>query len=81
MKIHRLEYFDEEYQWELEPVEFSDNLNLLVGVSGAGKTRILKAIRHLQAIANGASLNGVKWNVFFLRQIILSIIGAGVLKQ
>ncbi|MGK7930677.1 MAG: hypothetical protein AB4041_04495 [Microcystaceae cyanobacterium] len=65
MEIHRLEYFDEKYRWQLEPVEFSDNLNLLVGVSGAGKTRILGAIRHLKAIANGASLNGVKWNVCF----------------
>lgn len=66
MQIQTLEYYDAEYQWELKTVEFMPNLNLLVGVSGAGKTRILKAIRHLKAIANGASLNGVKWTVCFL---------------
>jgi recombinational DNA repair ATPase RecF len=51
MKINKLEYCDLEYQWQLEAVEFSPNLNLLVGVSGAGKTRILQAIRNLKAIA------------------------------
>ncbi|NER34387.1 MAG: AAA family ATPase [Oscillatoria sp. SIO1A7] len=65
MKIKKLEYYDEEYQWKLEAVEFSPNFNLLVGVSGAGKTRILEAIRNLKAIANGASLNGVKWSISF----------------
>jgi len=65
MKINKLEYYDEEYQWKLEAVEFSPNINLLVGVSGAGKTRILQAIRSLKAIANGKSLNGVKWSIDF----------------
>ncbi len=65
MKIHKLQYYDEEYQWKLEGLELLDNLNLLVGVSGAGKTRILQAIYNLKAIANGASLNGVEWNVSF----------------
>jgi hypothetical protein len=65
MKIHKLEYYDQEYQWKLEPLELLDNLNLLVGVSGAGKTRILRAIRSLKGIANGSSLNGVEWNVCF----------------
>jgi ABC-type lipoprotein export system ATPase subunit len=65
MKIHQLEYYDKEYQWTLERLELLDNLNLLVGVSGAGKTRILRAIRSLKAIANGSSLNGVEWNVCF----------------
>ncbi len=60
MKIHKLEYYDKEYQWKLEKLELLDNLNLLVGVSGAGKTRILKAIRSLRAIANGIPLNGVE---------------------
>lgn len=65
MKIKKLEYYDEEYQWQLEAVEFSPNFNLLVGVSGAGKTRILQAIYSLKAIANGESLNGVKWSISF----------------
>lgn len=65
MKIQELEYYDDEYQWQLEPVKFLPDLNLLVGVSGAGKTRILQAINSLKSIANGKSLNGVKWNIHF----------------
>lgn len=65
MKIKRLEYYDEEYQWKLEAVEFSPSINLLVGLSCAGKTRILQAIYSLKAIANGKSLNGVKWSIIF----------------
>jgi energy-coupling factor transporter ATP-binding protein EcfA2 len=66
MQIKKLEYYDNEYKWKLEKTNFSPNLNLLVGASGAGKTRILRAIHNLQSIANGASLNGVKWNVCFM---------------
>ncbi|CAD0233234.1 AAA family ATPase [Planktothrix agardhii] len=66
MQIKKLEYYDDEYKWKLEEVNFLPNLNLLVGVSGVGKTRILRAIYNLKSIANGASLNGVKWNVCFI---------------
>lgn len=65
MRINKLEYYDEKSDWKLDAVEFSPNLNLLVGVSGAGKTRILQAIGSLKAIANGKSLNGVKWSIDF----------------
>lgn len=66
MQIKKLEYYDDEYKWKLAEVDFLPNLNLLVGVSGVGKTRILRAIYSLKSIANGASLNGVKWNVCFI---------------
>ncbi len=66
MQIKKLEYYDDEYKWELAEVDFLPNLNLLVGVSGVGKTRILRSIYSLKSIANGASLNGVKWNVCFM---------------
>lgn len=66
MQIKKLEYYDDKYKWRLAEVDFLPNLNLLVGVSGVGKTMILKAIYRLKAIANGASLNGVKWNVCFI---------------
>lgn len=42
-----------------------DNLNLLVGISGVGKTQILKSIMNLRSIARGCSLNGAVWNVEF----------------
>ncbi len=41
------------------------NLNLLVGISGVGKTQILKSIMNLRSIARGRSLNGVTWDVNF----------------
>lgn len=66
MRIKKLEYYDDEYKWKLTEVDFLPNLNLLVGISGVGKTRILRAIYSLKSIANGASLNGVKWNVCFI---------------
>lgn len=66
MQIKKLEYYDKKHKWKLEEVNFLPNLNLLVGVSGVGKTRILRAIYSLKSIANGASLNGVKWNVCFI---------------
>lgn len=65
MKINQLQYYDEEYQWRLAPIDLLENCNLLVGVSGAGKTRILQSIYSLKTIANGASLNGVNWSVRF----------------
>ncbi|CAC5340013.1 MULTISPECIES: AAA family ATPase [Planktothrix] len=65
MKILSIEYHDKEYDWSYKPIELSSNLTLMVGISGAGKTQILKSIFNLKKIANGASLNGVKWNVTF----------------
>ncbi|WP_013325511.1 AAA family ATPase [Gloeothece verrucosa] len=65
MKIQKLTYRDQEYNWKLDTVEFSPNLNLLVGISGAGKTQILRSIKGFQKIANGASLNGVEWDIAF----------------
>ena len=36
-----------------------------VGVSGVGKTQILRAIDDLQDIANGRSINGFEWHIVF----------------
>lgn len=64
MKINQLSYYDHKREWRLEPIRFSE-LNLLVGVSGVGKTRILQAILDLQKISEGKSLNGIEWDVYF----------------
>lgn len=77
MQIKKLEYYDDEYKWRLTEVDFLPNLNLLVGVSGVGKTRTLRAIYSLKSIANGASLNGVKWNVCFTADNNLEYIWSG----
>ncbi|MGK7955103.1 MAG: AAA family ATPase [Crocosphaera sp.] len=65
MKIIKLEYEERDYNWKLNPVEFSPNLNLLVGVSGAGKTRILESINKLKEVANGVSSNQCRWDITF----------------
>ncbi|MGK7920289.1 MAG: AAA family ATPase [Trichodesmium sp.] len=66
MKIQKLEFGDRAQSWCLKPTEFSPNLNLLVGVSGAGKSRIIGSILGLKRIVNGASINGVYWDITFL---------------
>jgi predicted ATPase len=65
MKITSFEFKDHAVEWTLERIEFN-SLTLLVGASGVGKTRILKAILCLKKIARGASLNGAEWRVEFL---------------
>ena len=66
MKLLRLSYQDLSSGLSIDSCEFFTDLNLLVGISGAGKTSILKAISNLKRIANGESINGVKWDVEFL---------------
>ena len=66
MKLLRLSYQDLSSGLSIDSCKFFPDLNLLVGISGAGKTSILKAISNLKRITNGASINGVKWDVEFL---------------
>jgi Fe-S cluster assembly ATPase SufC len=70
MRIEKLYYRNHVTGWELTPMEFG-SVNLLVGVSGVGKTKILEVIRSLQKIAFGSILNnnrfinGVEWDIIF----------------
>jgi hypothetical protein len=64
MRIKKVAFWDRELEWRFEPIYFS-NLALLVGLSGVGKTQILKGILGLREIANGASLNGLAWDITF----------------
>ncbi|MEJ1396359.1 MAG: AAA family ATPase [Candidatus Sedimenticola sp. (ex Thyasira tokunagai)] len=64
MRIKTLSYLGKATGWTLQPLTL-DQLTLLVGASGVGKTRILKCILGLKRISRGASLNGVKWMVEF----------------
>ena len=43
MKIKEITYYDHELEWRFNPIHFSD-LTLLVGISGVGKTRIIRSI-------------------------------------
>lgn len=64
MKINKFSFEDKSREWKLESAAFN-RLTLLVGASGVGKTQILKAINSLTSIAEGNSLNGIRWNVDF----------------
>lgn len=63
MKIKSLFYRDNYWGWEFE-TSFQD-FNLLVGISGSGKSQILNAILALKNIAKGAAMNGVEWQIHF----------------
>ena len=65
MKIIDFSFDNSKDGWHLSNVQF-DNINLLVGLSGVGKTRILKSIMALKNIANGRTIDGVKWGMNFL---------------
>ena len=69
MHIKKLSYHNHVTGWQLAPVEFS-SVNLFVGISGVGKTRILEVIRSLKQIAFGTPwhnqfLSGVEWDITF----------------
>ncbi len=61
MRIKRLAYENKRTGWKLAPMEFG-NFNLLVGVSGVGKSKILEAIRTLYWTASNV---GRTWEVDF----------------
>lgn len=65
MKIISLRLKNNFLGWDFDEVDFSSNLTLLVGVSGAGKTQILRATRDLKSIANGGAINGFEWKIKF----------------
>jgi ABC-type dipeptide/oligopeptide/nickel transport system ATPase component len=64
MQILRLSYTDKLRSVTIHPIEFQ-NITLLVGVSGVGKTQIINAITTLQSIAAGDAINGAKWEIDF----------------
>lgn len=64
MKIISLSYCDKTRNWSFDDLKLFQ-LTLLVGASGVGKTQILQAIINLKRIAQGESLNGIKWDVTF----------------
>jgi ABC-type Na+ transport system ATPase subunit NatA len=65
MKIQEVTYCNKALDWRFEPIEFGQ-LSLLVGISGVGKTQIIRGIADLKKVANGKSLNGVCWNISFV---------------
>lgn len=64
MKILEFQYSDKATNWQINPIKFNQ-LTLLVGASGVGKTRILQAIDVIKNIALGGSISGVFWKISF----------------
>lgn len=65
MRIESLHFKNITEGWELSETKF-DDLNLLVGVSGAGKTQILEAIQQVRRVAFGDPINSkMQWSVHF----------------
>lgn len=60
MKINKLRFKDNKQHWELAEITF-DYFTLLVGASGVGKTRILKAISVIREMVKGNPSSGVEW--------------------
>ena len=66
MKIQSFKFSNNKENWHIEEVEFED-LNLLVGGSGVGKTRILKALNLICDVAKGRNchLDDLEWSINF----------------
>lgn len=61
MKIHDFSFSSNGQNWRIENVKF-DDLNLLVGGSGVGKTRIVSALHLIADIARGKLLKSDRKN-------------------
>lgn len=66
MKIKRFQFDDNKRNWHLDETTF-ESLNLFVGISAVGKTRILKSLSLVQnvAIKDDYSLDGIEWVISF----------------
>lgn len=66
MQIKRFKFDDHKYNWHIEETVF-DHFNLLMGISGVGKTKILKALELVCEVATNGDykLDGVAWKIGF----------------
>lgn len=67
VQIDKLSFEDRRTGWTLSEASF-DAFNLLVGVSGVGKTQILRAIQKVRALALGQPENDIgacSWSIAF----------------
>ncbi len=66
MSITHFSFSNHSENWHLKQVDL-DNFNLLVGISGVGKTKILNALEFVSRVATGGDykLNGEAWTIGF----------------
>jgi predicted ATP-dependent endonuclease of OLD family len=68
MKVQYFTYKSGFEEWELGRTDFNPNINLLVGASGVGKTKILVAFVHIISFGNGTMSNifaDTNWEIAF----------------
>jgi|GEM_PF-791212 len=65
MSILEFSFTDHHRRWELRPVQFKPALNLLVGLSGVGKTRILQSLEAVchAGIGHDSALLECQWTL------------------
>jgi len=69
MEIQYLSFDDYKEHWHLQET-YLDPFNLLVGISGVGKTLITEAIRLICQVAteNNYQLEGLEWKIGFVHE-------------
>jgi predicted ATPase len=69
MEIQYLKFDDSKEHWHLEETHL-DSFNLLVGISGVGKTLITEAIKLIGLVAteNDYQLEGIEWKMGFVHE-------------
>lgn len=67
VRLIRFEFSEGDSGWALPGMDFDPGLNLLVGVSGVGKTRILKSLFEVvrAARSRATELWGASWSLLF----------------
>lgn len=69
LRIKWIEFENIESGLSIERIEFNDNMNLLVGLSGAGKTQILQAIEGVMRTSVGAAARVKPFNASVVFEI------------
>ena len=64
MKINTFSFKHKLSGWEVEPIELG-HLNLLVGLSAAGKSQILRALWLIRDVALGRPISSIEWSIDF----------------
>lgn len=61
MRIESFEFCDHDTGWRLKEARF-DGLNLLVGLSGAGKSKVLRALDDVRRLGLGEDVEAGRWS-------------------
>lgn len=80
MKISNLSFKQSKPKLVIDNVEFG-SLNVLVGISGAGKTTIILGLKKLVQLAQGAKNHSFKWNLKFIDDLGRNVEWSGELSQ